>query len=46
MIKMIPLLEKLYLEVAVLYLKEERANPAIKAFIRYMENKRKDFLQV
>ena len=46
MIKMIPLLEKLYLEVAVLYLKEERANPAIKAFIRYMENNRKDFSQV
>ena len=45
MIKMIPLMEKLYLEVAVLYLKEERANPAIKAFIRYMENKRKDFFQ-
>jgi len=46
MIKMIPLLEKLYLEVAVLYLKEERANPVIKAFIRYMENKRRDFSQV
>jgi DNA-binding transcriptional LysR family regulator len=46
MIKVIPLLEKLYLEVAILYLKEERANPAIKAFIRYMENKRKDFSQV
>jgi DNA-binding transcriptional LysR family regulator len=45
MIKVIPLLEKLYLEVAVLYLKEERANPAIKAFIRYMENKRRDFFQ-
>ena len=45
MIKMIPLLEKLYFEVAVLYLKEERANPAIKAFIRYMENKRRDFSQ-
>ena len=46
MIKMIPLLEKLYLEVAVLYLKEERANPAIKAFIRYMESKKRDFSQV
>ncbi len=46
MIKMIPLLEKLYLKVAILYLKEERANPAIKAFIRYMENKRRDFSQV
>jgi DNA-binding transcriptional LysR family regulator len=46
MIKMIPLLEKLYLEVAALYLKEERANPVIKAFIQYMENKRRDFSQV
>ena len=46
MIKMISLLEKLYLEVAVLYLKEERANPVIKAFTRYIENKRKDFSQV
>lgn len=43
MIKMISLLEKLYLEVAVLYLKEERANPVIKAFTRYMENKQRDF---
>jgi DNA-binding transcriptional LysR family regulator len=46
MIKIIPLLEKLHLEVAVLYLKEERANPSIKAFIRYMENKRRDLSQV
>jgi DNA-binding transcriptional LysR family regulator len=46
MIKVIPLQEKLYLEVAVLYLREERANPAINAFIRYMENKREDFSQV
>jgi len=46
MIKMIPLLEKLYLEVAALYLKEERANPVIKAFIQYMERKRRDFSQV
>lgn len=46
MIKMIPLLEKPYLEVAVLYLREERANPVIKAFTRYIENKRKNFSQV
>jgi DNA-binding transcriptional LysR family regulator len=46
MIKVIPLQEKLHLEVAVLYLKEERANPAINAFIRYMEDKKKDFSQV
>jgi DNA-binding transcriptional LysR family regulator len=43
MIKAIPLLEKLYLEVVVLYLKEERANPSINAFIHYMETKKKDF---
>jgi DNA-binding transcriptional LysR family regulator len=43
MIKVIPLQERLYLEVAVLYLKEERANPAIKAFIQYIENKKRDF---
>jgi DNA-binding transcriptional LysR family regulator len=46
MIKMIPLLEKLYLEVAVLYLKEEQANPVIKAFTQYVENKRKNFSQI
>jgi DNA-binding transcriptional LysR family regulator len=46
MIKMIPLQEKLHLEVAVLFLKEERANPAIKAFIRYIENKKRDFSTV
>jgi DNA-binding transcriptional LysR family regulator len=45
MIKMIPLREKLYLEVAALYLKEDRANPVIQTFIRYMENKRRDFSQ-
>jgi len=46
MIKMIRLLEKLSLEVAILYLKEERANPVIKAFSRYIENKRRNFSQV
>ncbi|NWG02875.1 MAG: LysR family transcriptional regulator [Syntrophaceae bacterium] len=38
MIKTIPLLEKLYLKVAFLYLKEEKSNPAIKAFIKFIEN--------
>ena len=37
-IKTIPLLEKLYLQVAFLYLKEERANPAIKTFVNFIEN--------
>lgn len=35
----VPLKEKLYLEVAFLYLKEERFNPTIKTFVQYMENK-------
>lgn len=37
-IKTIPLLEKLYLQVAFLYLKEEKSNPAIKTFINFIEN--------
>ncbi len=37
-IKTIPLLEKLYLQVAFLYLKEERSNPAIKTFVNFIEN--------
>jgi DNA-binding transcriptional LysR family regulator len=37
-IKTIPLLEKLHLQVAFLYLKEEKSNPAIKAFVSFIEN--------
>jgi DNA-binding transcriptional LysR family regulator len=37
-IQTIPLLEKLYLQVAFLYLKEEKSNPAIKTFINFIEN--------
>jgi len=37
-IKTIPLLEKLYLKVAFLYLKEEKSNPAIKTFVNFIEN--------
>jgi DNA-binding transcriptional LysR family regulator len=37
-IKTIPLLEKLYLKVAFLYLKEAKSNPAIKTFINFIEN--------
>jgi DNA-binding transcriptional LysR family regulator len=37
-IKSIPLLGKLYLKVAFIYLKEERSNPAIKTFINFVEN--------
>jgi DNA-binding transcriptional LysR family regulator len=39
LIHIVPLKEKLYLEVAFLYLKEERFNPNIKTFVQYMENK-------
>jgi DNA-binding transcriptional LysR family regulator len=37
-IKTIPLLEKFYLQVAFLYLKEEKSNPAIKTFVNFIEN--------
>jgi len=37
-IKTIPLLEKLYLQVAFLYLKKEKSNPAIKTFVKFIEN--------
>jgi len=37
-IKTIPLLEKLYLQVAFLYLKEAKSNPAIKTFVNFIEN--------
>jgi len=37
-IKTIPLLEKLYLQVAFLYLKEEKSNPVIKTFVNFIEN--------
>jgi DNA-binding transcriptional LysR family regulator len=37
-IKTIPLSEKLYLQVAFLYLKEEKSNPTIKTFVKFIEN--------
>lgn len=45
-IKTIPLLEKLYLEVAFLYLKEEKYNPAIRTFIQYVEKNGKSLLDI
>jgi len=39
MIETVPLVEKLYLEVAFLYLKEERFNPAIRTFVHFIEHK-------
>ena len=44
-IKTVPLLEKLHLEVALLYLKEERANPAVKTFVNFIENQGKKLIK-
>jgi DNA-binding transcriptional LysR family regulator len=44
-IKTVPLSEKLYLEVVLIYLKEERSNPAIKTFVHFIENRGKDFIK-
>ena len=38
-LRTVPLSDKLYLEVAFLYLKKERSNPAIKTFVQYVEIK-------
>jgi DNA-binding transcriptional LysR family regulator len=46
MIKTVPLLEKLHLEVAFLYLKKERSNPAIKTFVYYIENKGRNLVKI
>jgi DNA-binding transcriptional LysR family regulator len=45
-IKTVTLVEKLYLEVAFLYLKEERYNPSIKTFILYIENKGRKLFKI
>jgi len=45
-IKVVPLLEKIYLEVAFLYLKEERSTPVIRTFIHYIENKGKKMIKM
>jgi len=44
-IKTIPLSERLYLQVAFLYLKEARSNPAIKTFLNFVQNKGKEFIK-
>jgi len=44
-IKTVPLMEKLHLEVALLYLKEERANPAVKTFVNFIENQGKKLIK-
>jgi DNA-binding transcriptional LysR family regulator len=38
-VRIVPLAEKLYLEVFFLYLKEQRSNPAIQTFVRYMDER-------
>jgi DNA-binding transcriptional LysR family regulator len=45
MIKTVPLAEDLHLEVAILYLREERSNPEVRAVVRYMENKGKSLIR-
>ena len=45
-IKTVPLMEKIVLEVALLYLKEERSNPAIKTFVNYIENKGRKIVKI
>jgi len=44
-IKSIPLLEKLYLKVAFIYLKEEHSNPTINAFINFVESQGRKFIK-
>ncbi len=44
LLQMIPLEERLTLQVALLYLKEERANPVIQAFSRFIQEKRKEWM--
>ncbi len=43
LIRRIPLVEKYFLEVVLLYLKGERTHPVIKAFSRFIEEKRKEW---
>ncbi len=45
-IKTVPLMERIVLEVAFLYLKEERSNPAIKTFVNYIENKGRKIVKI
>jgi DNA-binding transcriptional LysR family regulator len=45
-IKTVPLMEEIVLEVALLYLKEERSNPAIKTFVNYIENKGRKIVKI
>jgi DNA-binding transcriptional LysR family regulator len=44
LIKMIPLKERLYLPVALLFLKEERANPVVKSFVHFIAERGKEWV--
>ncbi len=44
LIKMVSLDEKLYLQVVLLFLKEERANPVIKTFTHFIEERGKEWI--
>jgi DNA-binding transcriptional LysR family regulator len=44
-IKTIPLVEKLYLKVAFLYLKEAKSNPAVKTFVHFIDNQGKKLIK-
>lgn len=44
LIKMVSLDEKLYLQVVLLFLKEERANPVIKTFTHFIENRGREWI--
>jgi DNA-binding transcriptional LysR family regulator len=45
-VRIVPLAEKLYLEVALLYPKEQRFNPAIKTFVHYMERRGRRMIKI
>ena len=44
LIKMVPLKEKIFLHVALLFLKEERANPVVKTFAHYIADRGKEWI--
>ncbi len=44
LLQVIPIEERLTLQVALLYLKEERVNPVIQVFSRFMQEKRKEWM--
>jgi len=44
LLRVIPIEERLTLQVALLYLKEERVNPVIQVFSRFIQEKRKEWM--